>query len=65
MLSEGFVAAVLAGMEDTLDELIEGAPSETVRSELVELGDQIHNVRSESAFASGADGSNNAGVPTR
>ena len=44
MLSESFVAAVLAGMDGTRDELIEGAPSEAVRSELVELGDHIHCV---------------------
>ncbi len=44
MLSEGFVAAVLAGMEDTLDELIDRAPCEAVRTELVELGDHIHSV---------------------
>jgi len=46
MLSEGFVAAVLAGMEDTLDELIEVAPSEAVRSELVRLEDDIQRVSS-------------------
>jgi len=44
MLSEGFVAAVLAGMEDTLDELIEGAPNEAVCTALVKLGDHIHSV---------------------
>jgi len=38
MASEGFVAAVMAGMEDTLDKLIEGAPNHAVRKELVELG---------------------------
>ena len=63
MLAEGFVAAVLAGMEDTLDELIDRAPCEAVRTELVELGDHIHSVGARLDPEPVADG-NRRGSPS-